>query len=54
MCSVYLQRGVYVRVTDEEQLREVMATNYNRPISSNTGQSAVYSVPYHDGFGFGA
>ena len=37
-----------------ENLRELMATFYNRPVfSTNQRSNPVYTVPYHDGFGFG-
>ena len=48
------RKGEYRRVETVEQLREMMATFYSRPVfSTNSGDNAVYTVPYHDGFGFG-
>ena len=49
-----IQKGEYLPVSDVEQLREIMATFYSRPaFATNSGIHAIYTVPYHDGFGFG-
>ena len=48
------QKGEYRRVENVEQLREMMATFYSRPVfNTNKAKQTVYTVPYHDGFGFG-
>ena len=48
------QGGEYHPVSNVEDLRERMATFYNRPdFSTNKRSNPVYTVPYHDGFGFG-
>ena len=48
------QGGDYHPVRNVEDLRELMATFYNRPVfSTNQRSTPVYTVPYHDGFGFG-
>ena len=44
----------YYHVNNVENLRELMATFYNRPpFNTNQISNPVYTVPYHDGFGFG-
>ena len=51
---LYFQKGEYRPVSDVEQLREMMATFYSRPaFTTNSALHAIYTVPYHDGFGFG-
>ena len=52
MTILKIQTGDYYAVRDAEQLREIMAASYNRPISQHRSL-AVFSGPYHDGFGFG-
>ena len=52
--SVFLQEGEYHAIDDSRQLSGIMMRYYRSEFSTMaTKNQPVYSVPYHDGFGFG-